>query len=51
MTAHIIAFARHQIVTTARLLDLHRACKLAKHVGDSHSAAMFRAEINRRLTC
>ena len=49
MTAHVIAYARHQIVTTASLLDLHRAHKLAKHVGDSHAAALFRAEINRRL--
>lgn len=49
MTAHVIAYARHQIITTARLLDLHRAHKLAKHIGDSHTAALFRAEINRRL--
>lgn len=49
MTAHIVAYARHQILTTARLLDLHRAHKLAKHVGDAHSATMFRTEINRRL--
>lgn len=49
MTAHVIAYARHRILTTARLLDLHRAHKLARHIGDSHSAAMFRTEINRRL--
>ena len=49
MTAHVIAYARHQIITTARLLDLHRAHKLAKHVGDHTSAHAFRAEINRRL--
>lgn len=49
MTAHVIAYARHQIITTARLLDLHRAHKLAKRIGDSQTAAFFRAEINRRL--
>lgn len=49
MTAHVIAYARHQIITTARLLDLHRAHKLARHIGDIHTANAFRAEINRRL--
>lgn len=49
MTAHVIAYARHQILTTARLLDLHRAHKVAKRLGDHTSADTFRAEINRRL--
>lgn len=49
MTAHVIAYARHRMITTAALLDLHRAHKLAKHVGDSRTAALFRTEINRRL--
>lgn len=49
MNAHVIAYARHQIITTAALLDLHRARKLSRHIGDAATAAMFTAEINRRL--
>lgn len=45
MNAHVTAYARHRIITTAALLDLHRARRFA----DPQTAALFTAEINRRL--
>lgn len=49
MNAHIIAFARHQIITTASLVELREAGRLALRAGDHASAAAFKAEIARRM--
>lgn len=50
MHAHVIAFARHQMIATASLIDLAGALRLARRVGDTQSANLFSGEINRRLS-
>lgn len=49
MNAHIIAFARNKIITTASLIDLRDARRLAIRTGDNHSASLFMGEIRRRM--
>lgn len=49
MNAHTITYARNQIITTASLIELRDARRLALHVGDQESADLFWSEIQRRM--